>query len=102
MQTSPASTPLVLAGAVNFFLGRARNTNETAQPDHCCRYTNEVVEDMPWSIHIIEIERGRHDFEFCTTLGKGDVIGMGTVLGANQSVAARIRPAIGGDQWGLL
>jgi hypothetical protein len=57
----------------------AAGTNETFQPDHGCRYTNEVMEDMPWSIHIITIERGRHDFEFCTTLGKGDVIGMGTV-----------------------
>ena len=58
---------------------RAANTNETARPEHCFQYTNEVVEDMPWSIHIIKIDRERRDFEFCTTLGKGDVIGMGTV-----------------------
>ncbi len=60
-------------------LSAAAGTNETIQPDHGCRYTNEVVEDMPWSIHIVKIERGRHDFEFCTTLGNSNVIGMGTV-----------------------
>jgi hypothetical protein len=74
-----------LAIALGFWLAfcvpwsRATSTNEPAKPNHPCRYTNEVVEDMPWSIHIVEIERGRHDFELCTTLGKGDVIGMGTV-----------------------
>jgi len=46
---------------------------------HCFVYTNEVIEDMPWSIHIIKIDRERRDFKFCTTLGKGDVLGMGTV-----------------------
>jgi hypothetical protein len=52
---------------------------ETAQPDYGIRYTNEVVPERPWSIHIVQIERGRNDFEFCTTLGKGEAIGMGTV-----------------------
>ncbi len=52
---------------------------ESAKPDSGVRYTNQIVEEMPWSIHVIEVERGRSDFEFCTTLGKGDVIGMGTV-----------------------
>jgi Phosphodiester glycosidase len=64
---------------LSFALSAAASTNETFRPDHGCRYTNVVVEDVPWSIHIVEIERGRPDFEFCTTLGKGDVIGMGTV-----------------------
>jgi hypothetical protein len=77
--------PLKLATALWFWLAlstplsKAASTNETVKPDHGFRYTNEVVPDMPWSIHIIEIEQGRRDFEFCTTLGKGDVIGMGTV-----------------------
>ncbi len=34
---------------------------------------------MPWSIYVIKFERARRDFEFCTTLGEGNVIGMGTV-----------------------
>jgi len=72
--------------AISVSLSAAASTNETVVPDHGCRYTNEIVEDMPWSIHIIQIERGRRDFEFCTALGKGDVIGMGTVSDQVKSV----------------
>jgi hypothetical protein len=49
------------------------------EPDYGIRYTNDIVPDKPWSIHIVQIERGRSDFELCTTLGKGDAFGMGTV-----------------------
>jgi hypothetical protein len=65
--------------ALSVSLSAAASTNETIKSDHGFRYTNEFVENMPWSIHIMEIQRDRHDFELCTTLGKGDVIGMGTV-----------------------
>ncbi|MGO8930199.1 MAG: phosphodiester glycosidase family protein [Limisphaerales bacterium] len=74
-----------LAIALGFWLAfcvpwsRAASTNEPVKPNHPCRYTNEVVAEIPWSIHIVEFERGRRDFELCTTLGKGNVIGMGTV-----------------------
>ena len=60
-------------------LGRQRNAVGPPKAAHCFVYTNEVIEDMPWSIHIIKIDRDRRDFKFCTTLGKGDVLGMGTV-----------------------
>jgi hypothetical protein len=86
--------------ALSVSLPAAASTNETIKPDRGFLYTNEVVEDMPWSIHIIQIERGRHDFEFCTTLGKGDVIGMGTVSEQVKSVPrAHGQPlaAINGD-----
>jgi hypothetical protein len=72
--------------ALSVSLPALASTNETIKPGPGFRYTNEVVEDMPWSIHIIEVERGRRDFEFCTTLGKGDVIGMGTVAEQVKSV----------------
>lgn len=82
----PCSAPWrSLATAVWFCLALsvpllgAGNANETVKRDHFFQYTNEVVEDMPWSIHIIKIERCWQDVEFCTTLGKGDTIGMGTV-----------------------
>jgi len=87
-----------LALAVSF--SAHAGTNVTVNPDHAARYTNEVVDDMPWSIHVVEIERGRSDLEFCTTLGKGDVIGMGTVSEQVKSVPrAEGQPlaAINGD-----
>ena len=55
------------------------NAIEPPKKARCFVYTNEVIEDMPWSIHIIKIDRERRDFKFCTTLGRGDVLGMGTV-----------------------
>ncbi len=67
-------------------LSALASTNETIKPDHGVRYTNDIVEEIPWSIHVIEVQRGRSDFEFCTTLGKGDVIGMGTVSDQVKSV----------------
>lgn len=83
---SPSSaTWQILVIALGFWLALsvlwsgAASTNEPVKPNHPCRYTNEIVADMPWSIHIVEFDRGRRDFELCTTLGKGDVIGMGTV-----------------------
>jgi len=45
------------------------------------RYTNEVIEDVPLSIHIVRIQRGSPDWRFCTTLGHRDQIGMGDVSG---------------------
>src|SRR5260370_16491568 len=42
-------------------------------------YRNDRVEEVPWSIHIVQIERGNPDFELHTTLAKGTVFGMSTV-----------------------
>jgi hypothetical protein len=56
-------------GATNALLQRARSFS----------YTNDVVPAGPWSIHIARIERSHPDFQFCTTSGKGDFLGMSTV-----------------------
>jgi hypothetical protein len=42
-------------------------------------YKNYVVDNVPWSIHVIKIERGRPEFEVVTTLGRGSKIGLGTL-----------------------
>src|SRR5260221_1549472 len=52
---------------------------ETARQDRWFSYTNHVNEEVPLSIHIVRIERAHHDFEFCTTLGKGSTLGMAIV-----------------------
>jgi len=58
----------------------ASGTNaESPRPERWFQYTNEVVDDIPWSIHVVKLDRTSRDFEFVTTLGKGDVFGMGTV-----------------------
>jgi hypothetical protein len=81
----PRGFRLNLAIALRFWLAlliplaAAAGAAETVKPDYGVRYTNEVVPERPWSIHVVQIELGRPDFEFCTTLGNGKVIGMGTV-----------------------
>jgi phosphodiester glycosidase len=54
-------------------------TNDLVRPDHHFQYTNHVIDDVPWSIHIVKLDRFHPGFEFATTLGKGDVFGMSTV-----------------------
>ncbi|HEX3989494.1 MAG TPA: phosphodiester glycosidase family protein [Verrucomicrobiae bacterium] len=69
-------------------------------PDTGFLYTNIVVDDKPWSIHVVEVDIARHDYGFCTTLGKGDTIGMGIVSDQVKSVPKSIgQPlaAINGD-----
>jgi hypothetical protein len=75
-------------------------TAELPKTDHHFLYTNDVIDDIPWSIHIVRIERSYSDFEFCTTLGRGETFGMGTVSEQLKSVtqAARVPlAAINGD-----
>src|SRR6187549_1347218 len=42
-------------------------------------YKNYVVDEVPWSIHVIQIERGRPEFEIISTLGGGTKIGLSTL-----------------------
>ncbi len=54
-------------------------SHELAKADHGFRYYNDVLQDVPLSVHIVKVERGHSEFEFLTTLGQGPVLGMGTV-----------------------
>jgi hypothetical protein len=65
-----------------------QTTNEPAKPERWFYYTNDVIEDVPLSIHVVRVERSRHDFEFCTTLGKGSTLGMGIVSEQVKSLPA--------------
>jgi len=54
-------------------------SDQPREPEHWFYYTNEVNEEVPLSIHVVRVERARHDFEFCTSLGKGTTLGMAVV-----------------------
>jgi len=69
---------LVLSGAAPLFGGQT-STNENPKSERWFSYTNDVNEDLPLSIHVVRVERAHHDFEFCTTLGKGTTLGMAIV-----------------------
>jgi hypothetical protein len=53
--------------------------NGPARPERFISYTNVVNPEMPWSIHVVRIDFSHRDLRFCTTLGSGDVFGMGIV-----------------------
>ena len=63
-------------------------------------YRNDRVEEVPWSIHIVQIERGNPDFELHTMLAKGTAFGMSTVSEQIKALPPELgRPiaAINGD-----
>lgn len=63
-------------------------------------YTNEVIADVPLSIHVVKVDRANPDLKFYTTLGGGDVLGMGTVTDQLKSFPAELGTplaAINGD-----
>src|SRR6516164_4817636 len=59
--------------------GADTTSPEVSKADRWFYYTNEVNEEVPLSIHVVRIERSHHDFEFCTTLGKGTTLAMAVV-----------------------
>ena len=77
---------LCLIGS-RFFAAQAA-TNEPAKPERWFYYTNDVNENVPLSIHIVRIDRAHHDFEFCTTLGKSNTLGMEVVSEQVKSLPA--------------
>jgi hypothetical protein len=63
-------------------------------------YEHDEIPDVPWSIHLVKIERGRADLGFETTLGANQQLGMGLVSDQLKSVpsdAGRVLAAINGD-----
>jgi hypothetical protein len=43
-------------------------------------YHHETVAKVPWSIHVVKVERSRSDLELRTTLGRGARIGLNTLV----------------------
>lgn len=65
-------------------------------------YLHDEVAEMPWSIHVLKIDRSRPDFEFHTTLSKSGVISLGTItekMKAFPPALGKPIAAINGDFW---
>lgn len=63
-------------------------------------YTHEQVARVPWSIHILKIDRARHNLELRTTLAKNHSFGLSTLVDQIQSLppdAGQPLAAINGD-----
>jgi hypothetical protein len=65
-------------------------------------YLNDRVAEVPWSIHVLKIDRARADFELHTTLAKGMRLGLSTLTDQIKTLPADLgQPlaAINGDFW---
>lgn len=66
--------------ALAFFANGARaESSVPAKHDRGFSYQHVPVPDVPWSIHILKVERNRRDLEFHTTLARSNAIGMAVV-----------------------
>jgi hypothetical protein len=75
-------TRICLAACLLLGIGPARageSSSEPARSERWFLYTNDIIEEVPLSIHVVRVERSHQDFEFCTTLGKGSTLGMAFV-----------------------
>ncbi len=73
------------------------------QPGGGLTYLHDEVSNVPWSIHVLKIERSRPNFEFDTTLSsKGALISLGTMTEQMKAFPQGLgKPiaAINGDFW---
>ena len=65
-------------------------------------YHHDEVPAIPWSIHVVRVDRSNPDLEFHTTLGKATTLGLSTLSEQIKGLPADLgRPvaAINGDFW---
>ena len=75
-------------------------TNQPLNHTHGFTYSHDQVKEVPWSIHILKIDRAHAELEFQTTLGQGSTLGMGTVSEQAKALPPKLgKPiaAINGD-----
>src|SRR5258708_3253298 len=61
--------PVLLLWAAAVISSQA--SNQSGRFEHGFSYSHDEVKEVPWSIHVLKIERSRNDLEFQTTLGQG-------------------------------
>ena len=51
-------------------------TNSSARNERGLVYHNDLLPEMPWSVHVVKLDRSRREYAFTTSLGGGESIGM--------------------------
>ena len=97
-----AALPLLISCALAAGTHSETNHAPAHAPEHTggINYIHDTVEDVPWSIHIVKVNRAHADLRFETTLGSGSRLGMGVISDQVKSLPAEAgRPlaAINGD-----
>ena len=94
------SVALLLLLWVPQLLAASSATNQPPNRGPGFAYLHRQVAEVPWSIHIMKIDRSRTNLELHTTLGNGNTIGMAPVSEQAARMPSRIgKPiaAINGD-----
>lgn len=74
-----AATGALLVLLLSAFAGSGNDTNRAREHTGGITYIHDEVPDVPWSIHIVKVDRSHHDLQFETTVGAGDHLGMSIV-----------------------
>lgn len=59
-------------------------------------YFQERIPEEPWSIHVIKVERSRHDLDFYAPLAGGRVLGLATLSAQARSIPRALGIPVGG------
>jgi large repetitive protein len=111
------STPGVIACLLFFFHQNAEDAAVSAAvSEPGLTYTNQRVARVPWSIHIVKIDRAQSDLTFCSAHARGKVLGVSligsqargiprelgrAIAGVNGDFYVRDNPTYAGDPRGL-
>src|SRR5437868_3368172 len=74
--------------------GRASDAREKTEPG--LSYTNERVARVPWSIHVLKIDRSRRDLTFFSAHARGKVLGVSLIADQARAVPREIGRALAG------
>src|SRR5882762_1482970 len=80
------------------FPGSDAGSEQEAEPG--IFYKNDRFPEVPWSIHVVKVERNRPEFDFVTTKAKDTVLGLSTLTEQIKSIppdAGTPTVAINGD-----
>ena len=95
-----ASVGIALISVLVPLRAEVESASAPVRPTRGFRYQHEVVAEMPWSIHVVRIQRGHPELRLETTLGRSNTLGMGLVseqARATPSKAELPIAAINGD-----
>jgi len=59
-------------------------------------YTHDIVASVPWSIHVVKVDRKRKDIAFAAPLAKGKVLGVSTIAEQARTLPPEIGRALAG------
>jgi len=81
---------------------RAEETPEFERKHRGVSYSHDEVRDLPWSIHVLKVDRSRGDYEFHTTVARSNGLSLGTMTEQTKTVPMELgKPIAGinGDFW---